>query len=105
MTVTLALGVLVMSPAFGSAAPGQEDPPSAAKPANGAAEILLKMTEPPAPSRQRESVTRDDLRELPKPQVDHLPDNITITVSPADPRCLPGEDPFFEPGRARPRRR
>lgn len=61
--------------------------------------LLFKLTEP-GPSAPPDSVMRDDLRELPRPRPDRLPDNVRITVS--DPRCLPGEDPLLDPGWARP---
>jgi hypothetical protein len=53
--------------------------------------IFLRMTEPP---RQVpvETITSDDLRDLPPPHIDRLGDHVTVTVVVGDPRCQPGED-------------
>jgi hypothetical protein len=66
--------------------------------------ILLKLTEPvrPVPA---ETVTRDDLRELPTPRLDKLSEaGVTVTVIQGDPLCLPGDDPWRINSRPRPTR-
>ncbi len=50
--------------------------------------------------------TRDDLRDVPPPRIDKLPDSVRITVTVGDPRCYPGEDGWVAPpprGITRPR--
>lgn len=61
--------------------------------------ILLKMTEP-APAVPARTITRDDVREVPTPRVDRLSDHARATVVVGDPRCLPGEEGWFDPGLA-----
>jgi hypothetical protein len=53
--------------------------------------IFLKMTESPR-EVPVDTITRDDLRDLPPPHIDKLRDRPTVTVVVGDPRCQPGDD-------------
>ena len=54
------------------------------------AHLLLRMGSP-SPMVTSESVTRDDLRGLPPPQMDRLAESTRFHVVVGD-KCLPGED-------------
>ncbi len=85
----LALGLLWTASAV---APVRAEAPSAAPAPAPRRDLLLEMSRPTPPAAG-DSVTADDLRDLPKPRNDVLPPNVHIMVVPgADPRCLPGED-------------
>jgi hypothetical protein len=106
---TIALVALIFGTALaGTASAQQGAAPQGTPSPSPAGEILLRMTEPVPPGASpQDSVTREDLRELPKPRPDRLPDNVRVTVGVGDPRCLPGEDPLLDTSWARraPRRR
>jgi hypothetical protein len=94
-TVRLAIGISALLLGAWTVNPGfaQEAP-----------EFLLKLSEPvrPVPA---ETVTRDDLRELPTPRLDKLSEaGVTVTVIQGDPLCLPGDDPWRINSRPRPAR-
>lgn len=91
---SIVVGALALTPAVASAAPPQQAP-GAGTPGSSAAGILLRL-EQPAPPAPADSVTADDLRELPRPRPDRLPGNVQIRIGVEDPRCLPGEDPFLD---------
>ena len=61
------------------------------------ANLLLKLTEPAQPSQ--DTLTRDDLRDVPTPRVDRLSDTVRVSAGVGDPRCLPGEGMLVDPGR------
>ena len=89
-----ALGTIALWAALASTALAQET--QERKDAN----LLLRMTSP-APAVSIESVNRDDLRELPPPQMDRLSGSTRFHVVVGD-KCLPGER-WLDPGPA-PRR-
>lgn len=94
------LAALLTGGALAVPASAQEAATSKGTPSpSPAAEILFKLTEPGRVAPP-DSVQLDDLRELPRPRPDGLPDNVRITVG--DPRCVPGEDPLLDPRWARP---
>jgi hypothetical protein len=53
--------------------------------------IFLKMTESPR-EVPVDTITRDDLRDLPPPHIDKLADRPPVTVFVGDARCQPGDD-------------
>jgi hypothetical protein len=60
--------------------------------------FLLKLTQPTQPSQ--DTITRDDLRDVPAPRVDRLSDTVRVSRGLDDPRCLPGDGMLVDPGRA-----
>jgi hypothetical protein len=80
----VATGVLLLVAGVVSPAPGQESPAHTG--------ILLQKLVEPEPAGRRDTLTRDDLRELPPPRVDRLSDHVQFSAGVGDPRCLPGED-------------
>ncbi|MBI2219329.1 MAG: hypothetical protein HYU51_18785 [Candidatus Rokubacteria bacterium] len=100
-----ALGTLLLAAASTASAqaPSQTETPRAPNPQ---AEILLRLLEPARPALA-DSLTRDDLEQLPPPRPDTLKDTVRVHVIVTDPRCLPGDDLFNEPlpGRRPSRRR
>lgn len=52
-----------------------------------------------APGADSRGLRKDDLREVPAPRVDRLPENVTVNVTVGDPTCLPGEQSYVVPSR------
>lgn len=89
----------------GEVAPKTSAPESVApegRPVPQASILLQQLTGPRAPA-PRDSVTRDDLRDLPTPRADRLSESSRIIIVVGDPRCFPGEEfiPLPPPPRVR----
>jgi hypothetical protein len=67
--------------------------------------ISLRQFMDSAPPRPADSITREDLRNLPAPAIDRLPQAVRVNVVVGDPRCVPGEDLFDTPRPRLPSRR
>ena len=94
-SVIAALFLLVGGVTAGSA----QQPPA---PAPAQPEIFLKQfIGDSAPPRPADSITRDDLRNVPPPANDFLPRGVRVNVVVGDPRCEPGEDWFDDGPRPR----
>jgi hypothetical protein len=63
--------------------------------------ISLRQFMQSAPPRPVDSITRDDLHNVPAPPVDRFPQNVRFHVVVGDPRCEPGEDWFDDSPRPR----
>ena len=82
--VALAFWVALVPHAF-----AQETQPPKESKEPAAPSLLLRMTNPP-PAGPAEGIAKDDLRELPAPQMDRLPGSTRFHVVVGD-KCLPGE--------------
>ncbi len=84
----------------GGVTAGSAQQPAPAAPAQP--EIFLKQfIGDSAPPRPADSITRDDLRNVPPPANDFLPRGVRVNVVVGDPRCEPGEDWFDDGPRPR----
>jgi hypothetical protein len=101
IVVTGAIGILVLMAGIGLA-PAQQ-PPASQPPAQPG--ISLQQFMDSTPPRPADSITREDLRNLPSPAIDRLPQAVRVNVMVGDPRCVPGEDLFDTPRPRLPSRR
>jgi hypothetical protein len=102
MVLGAAVGVraLAQEPSPTQPAPAQQAPAPQVPPRDPQADILLRLMQPMARPEPAGSMTRDDVHTLPPPKPDTLPKNIRFEAIVTDPRCLPGDNLFPEPGPA-----